>query len=128
MAFSRGASALGVALALGELSPEQLSETDICSSYELYSQVASTSAGVELQNCEILVLGNAANSHSNYVVAHSVMAHALDQAAVQRAIDQAGGGTVVNVFAKADRANAYSLIFSIRAIKIGLVEKNSSTF
>jgi len=49
MAFSRGASALGVALALGELSPEQLSETDICSSYELYSQVASTSAGVELQ-------------------------------------------------------------------------------
>ena len=102
MAFSRGASALGVALALGELSPEQLSETDICSSYELYSQVASTSAGVELQNCEILVLGNAANSHSNYVMAHSVMAHALDQAAVQRAIDQAGGGTVVNVFAKAE--------------------------
>ena len=102
MAFSRGASALGVALALGELATEQLSETDICSSYELYSQVASTSAGVELQNCEILVLGNAVNSHSDYVMAHDVMVHALDQIAVQRAIDQAGGGAVVNVFAKAE--------------------------
>ncbi|MEL6248199.1 MAG: ring-opening amidohydrolase [Cyanobacteria bacterium J06627_15] len=102
MAFSRGASALGAALALGEVLPEQLGETDICSSYELYSKVASTSAGVELRNCEILVLGNAANSHSDYIIGHSVMAHSLDMSAVQRAIDQAGGGAVVNVFAKAE--------------------------
>lgn len=102
MAFSRGASALGVAVALGELAFEQLSDADVCNNYELYSQVASTSAGVELKNCEILVLGNAANSHSDYVMAHSVMAHALDQSAVQRAIDQAEGGAVVNVFAKAE--------------------------
>lgn len=106
MAYSRGASALGVALALGEIQPEQLIAEDICSNYALYSSVASTSAGVELQNCEILVLGNAAHSHSNYRIGHSVMAHALDTAAVQQAIASVEATlnptSIVNVFAKAE--------------------------
>ncbi len=106
MAYSRGASALGVALALGEVQRGDLTAADICHDYRLYSSVASTSAGVELQNCEILVLGNAPDSHSRYRIGHSVMAHALDIAAVNRAIHSAGGvgddGQIVNVFAKAE--------------------------
>lgn len=106
MAYSRGASALGVALALGEIQPQQLTPGDICTNYELYSAVASTSAGSELQNCEILVLGNAAQSHSDYCIGHSVMAHALDVAAVHRALHSAQGSdsleSIVNVFAKAE--------------------------
>lgn len=106
MAYSRGASALGVALAVGEIQADRLAAADICSNYALYSAVASTSAGVELQNCEILVLGNAPNSHSNYRIGHSVMNHALDAAAVQRAIANAGGSpdsaSIINIFAKAE--------------------------
>ncbi|NEQ53585.1 MAG: ring-opening amidohydrolase [Leptolyngbya sp. SIO3F4] len=104
MAYSRGASALGVALALGEIQPDQLTATDICSNYSLYSSVASTSAGVELKNCEILVLGNESNSHSNYRIGHSVMEHALDIDAVARAIESAQGSSdsIVNVLAKAE--------------------------
>ncbi|MGB3295097.1 MAG: ring-opening amidohydrolase [Phormidesmis sp.] len=106
MAYSRGASALGVALALGEIKPGQLTAADICSNYALYSSVASTSAGVELQNCEILVLGNSPDSHSDYLIGHSVMAHALDTSAVQQAIESAQGsvelGNIINVFAKAE--------------------------
>ncbi|NET47563.1 MAG: ring-opening amidohydrolase [Merismopedia sp. SIO2A8] len=104
MAYSRGASALGVAVALGEVPLEQLTAADICANYGLYSSVASTSAGVELQNCEILVLGNSAMSHSDYRIGHSVMNHALDTAAVQEAIANAQGSpdTIVNVFAKAE--------------------------
>ncbi|PSN14497.1 cyanuric acid amidohydrolase [filamentous cyanobacterium CCT1] len=104
MAYSRGASALGVAVALGELQLEQITNADICHNYGLYSTIASASAGVELQNCEILVLGNAPNSHSHYQIGHSVMAHALDVAAVNRAIASAGGSSalIVNVFAKAE--------------------------
>ncbi|MEM9449650.1 MAG: ring-opening amidohydrolase [Cyanobacteria bacterium P01_E01_bin.6] len=110
MAYSRGASALGVALALGELRPEQITNDAICSNDALYSAVASTSAGVELKNCEILVLGNATNSHSKYLIGHSVMEHALDTAAVQRAIESATASLespeqvpdIVNVFAKAE--------------------------
>ena len=108
MAYSRGASALGVALALGEIKPGQLTATDICSNYALYSSVASTSAGVELQNCEILVLGNSPNSHSDYLISHSVMAHALDTNAVTQAVERAkgssGAGDIINVFAKAEAA------------------------
>jgi cyanuric acid amidohydrolase len=108
MAYSRGASALGVALALGEIAPEQLTDADICTRYDLYSSVASTSAGSELQNCEILVLGNSSNSYSNYRIGHSVMNHALDVAAVQNAIASAQGSLdlekIVNVFAKAEAA------------------------
>lgn len=118
MAYSRGASALGVAVALGEIESEQLTDADICTNFGFYSSVASTSAGVELQNCEILVLGNAATSYSDYRIGHSVMAHALDTEAVQQAIASAQGavaedgsiakemgiGTIVNVFAKAEAA------------------------
>ncbi|MCU0566863.1 MAG: ring-opening amidohydrolase [Oculatellaceae cyanobacterium Prado106] len=110
MAYSRGASALGVALALGEIDAAQLSASDICTNYSLYSSVASTSAGSELQNCEILVLGNSPTSYSDYCIGHSVMAHALDVASVERAIastpdlpgKNAGLNAIVNVFAKAE--------------------------
>ncbi|WP_017301343.1 ring-opening amidohydrolase [Nodosilinea nodulosa] len=106
MAYSRGASALGVALALGEIQPAELRAEDICANYDLYSTVASTSAGVELRNCEILVLGNAAESHSDCCIGHSVMAHALDAGAIHRAIASAqgagGGDRIVNIFAKAE--------------------------
>lgn len=103
MAVSRGASALGVAVALSELAIEQIQPSDIGQRYDLYSRVASTSAGSELKNCEILVLGNAAST-SAVVIAHSVMQHALDVAAVQAAISATGQPheQIVNVFAKAE--------------------------
>ena len=104
MAYSRGAAALGVAIALGEVDRDRLTQADICANYDLYSAVASASAGVELQNCEILVLGNAAHSASHYVIHHATMRHALDVEAVQQAIAQTGQGRshIVNVFAKAE--------------------------
>ena len=108
MAYSRSASALGVALALGEIKPEQLTAADICANYDLYSAVASTSAGVEVQNCEILVLGNSPDSHSDYLIGHSVMAHALDTSSIQQAMKSVHGtvesGNIVTVLAKAEAA------------------------
>lgn len=104
MADSRGASALGVALALGEITHDGLLAHQIGRDFSLYSALASASAGVELQNCEIFVLGNAATSTSPLIVGHDVMQHALDGAAVHRAIAQTGQSPeqIVNVFAKAE--------------------------
>lgn len=104
MAVSRGASALGVALALGEISADQITPETICSNYHLYSGRASTSAGVELKNCEIFVLGNAAHATGSLLVGHDVMAHALDAEAVTRALKRTGqpDGEIINVFAKAE--------------------------
>ncbi|MBW4655606.1 MAG: ring-opening amidohydrolase [Kaiparowitsia implicata GSE-PSE-MK54-09C] len=104
MAYSRGASALGVAIAVGELSPDAVTADSICQNDDLYSAVASASAGVELLNCEILVLGNAPHAASGFVIGHSVMQHALDVDAVQAAIahTQQPLERIINVFAKAE--------------------------
>ena len=60
MGFSRAASALGVAVALGEVDRDRLTEEAIGRDWSLYSSRASTSAGVELTDHEIVVLGDRA--------------------------------------------------------------------
>ena len=81
MAWSRGASALGVGLATGELS--EIGDDE--SIY--YSSVASTSAGVELLHSEIVVLGNGA-TRGRYRAANGVMQDALDVPAVIQALEE----------------------------------------
>ena len=113
MGYSRGASALGVALALGEVAEGRITDDAICADWNLTSGVASTSAGIELTNCEIIVMGNAAGSETDLVVGHSVMRDAIDADAVREALGAVGievAGSVraadaeriVNVFAKAE--------------------------
>ncbi len=113
MGYSRGASALGVALALGEVAADRLSDDVVCDDWSLHSAVASTSAGVELMNCEIIVMGNAAASASDLVIGHAVMKDAIDGDAVREALRSVGitvsgslqgadAERIVNVFAKAE--------------------------
>jgi len=99
MALSRGASALGVALALGEI--KVASETAVCTDWSLHSGVASTSAGVELLRNEIVVLGNAAGWAGDLVIDHDVMKDAIDADAARR-VQARLGGHVVAVLAKAE--------------------------
>ena len=114
MAYSRGASALGVALALGEIAGPPADE-QILRDWKLYSSVASMSAGIEVMRNLVIVMGNSEAAASECVIGHSVMRDAIDLQSVLRAfssvgIDAAGGlqpdsaGRVVNVFAKAEAA------------------------
>ncbi len=104
MALSRGASALGVALALGEV--KDASEAAICKDWSLYSKVASTSAGVELLRNEIVVLGNASGWAGDLVIDHDVMKDAIDADAARRVLGRLGvtGDRTVAVLAKAEAA------------------------
>jgi len=113
MGFSRGASALGVAVALNEVKSSDISNDVICKNWSLFSKVASTSAGIELMNCEIIVMGNSLNSASDLRIGHSVMKDAIDLNAVIEAIESAGmkvdklptpeqSKKIVNVLAKAE--------------------------
>ncbi|MDI6895554.1 MAG: ring-opening amidohydrolase [Bacillota bacterium] len=117
MGYSRGASALGVALALGEVDGARLGDEAICRDFSLYSGVASTSAGVELKKCEIILLGNSADSASDLLIGHAVMRDAIDADAVKEALRSAGLkfdccpsrgdlARVVNVFAKAEASTS----------------------
>src|SRR5258707_13873316 len=103
MALSRGASALGEAVALGELSASQATERAICHDWSLHSTAASTSAGVELLRNEIVVLGNAAGWGGDLVIDHDVMKDAIDADAARRVLARLGGETVA-VLAKAEAA------------------------
>ncbi len=100
MALSRGASALGVALALGEI--RDAPETAVCRDWSRYSSVASTSAGVELLRNEVVVLGNSTNWAGELMIDHDVMKDAIDADAARRVLQRLGGGETVALLAKAE--------------------------
>ena len=58
MAYARAAGALGVAIALGEIDRDAVTEDALLSEFELYSSRASISSGVEVDCNEVIVLGN----------------------------------------------------------------------
>ena len=105
MGYSRAASALGVATATGEISAEDISNETICGDHSLYSERASTSAGVELTHSEVMVLGSSETATGSFVIGNAVMDDALDTEAVENAIASATPdgmtGSVTNVLAKA---------------------------
>ncbi|MEZ2223782.1 ring-opening amidohydrolase [Rhizobium sp. RCC_161_2] len=85
MGLSRGASALGVAVALGEVDAQEIADADICSRYELFSHCASSSAGVELTDHEIIVLGMSDRWSGPLEIDHTLMRDAIDAASVREA-------------------------------------------
>lgn len=103
MAHSRAASALGVALALDEITDTDL-DAALAGDRSIYSAIASTSAGVEVDRCEVVVLGHHPDARGPLRAAHVVMRDALDAASVQDALGEvrAAGGRLVHLFAKAE--------------------------
>jgi len=90
MGLSRAACALGVAVALGEISRASLTEAAIGRDFSLYSGRASTSAGVELADHEIVVLGASSRWAGPLGVDHAVMADAIDIEPVRAALARLG--------------------------------------
>ena len=113
MGWSRGASALGVGLALDEFASGDVSDAAILNDHALYSARASVSAGIELEGNVVIVLGEAAGSASAYRIAHTVMQDAVDAASVRRMLRDTFGldperdadvlsARLVNLLAKAE--------------------------
>ncbi len=101
MAYSRGASALGVALALGEVRGP-IADDAVLGRWDLSSSVASTSAGIELLRNVIVVMGNASAAPGTLTIAHAVMSDAIDLAGAASAFTGIAPERIVNVFAKAE--------------------------
>ena len=112
MDLSNGTTALGIAVALGEI--EMPTQEQVMRDLSLFSAVASCSSGVELDQAQIVVVGNARGHGGNYRIGHSVMKDALDQDGIWNAIRDAGlelperphhtdlGDRLVNVFLKCE--------------------------
>ena len=112
MDISNGTSALGIAVALGEI--EMPGAEQIARDFSLYSAVASCSSGVELDQAQTVVVGNARGIGGDYRCGHSVMDDAIDIEGVYDAIRNAGldlperakaedvADRLVNVFVKCE--------------------------
>jgi cyanuric acid amidohydrolase len=112
MGVSNGTTALGIAVALGEIDTPRAEQ--ICRDLELYSSVASCSSGVELTRAQIVLLGNRPGAGGRYRIGHAVMRDALDIDGIYAAIRDAGlslperpraedlRGRVVNCFMKCE--------------------------
>ena len=112
MGVSNGTTALGIAVALGEIKMPKAEE--ICRNLDLYSSVASCSSGVELTQAQVVLLGNRPGAGGRYRIGHAVMKDALDIDGIYDAIRDAGlelparpraedlGGRVVNCFMKCE--------------------------
>src|SRR6478735_9356669 len=112
MDVSNGGTALGIAVALGEI--EMPRDEDVLRDRSLFSSVASCSSGVELDRAQVVVVGNARGIGGRYRIGHSVMRDALDADGIWAAIRDAGlelpgrphssdlGGRLVNVFLKCE--------------------------
>ncbi|MDF5752384.1 ring-opening amidohydrolase [Spongiactinospora sp. TRM90649] len=112
MDISNSTTALGVAVALGEI--ETPDAAQIHRDLSLYSSVASCSSGVELDRAQIVVVGNVRGIGGRYRVGHAVMRDALDADGIWAAIRSSGvelpdrphpsdlGDRLVNVFLKCE--------------------------
>jgi barbiturase len=112
MDLSNGCTALGIAVALGEI--DMPKDEDVMNDRSLYSSVASCSSGVELDQAQVVVVGNAPGVGGRYRIGHSVMKDALDADGIWEAIRNAGlelperphrsdiDGRLVNVFLKCE--------------------------
>ena len=90
MSYANDGSALGVALALGEVPGDKLSDSVIRKDWSLYSDVASTSAGGEKTRAEVLVFGNSTASASKLRIGHSITRDLIDVSGVKQALRSAG--------------------------------------
>ena len=112
MDLSNGCTALGIAQALGEAT--DIVDADVMHNRSKYSSVASCSSGVELDQAQVVVVGNAKGIGGRYRIGHSVMTDALDTDGIWSAIRDAGlelperphrndiDGRLVNVFLKCE--------------------------
>ena len=90
MGLSRAASSLGVAVALGEIERDALTDAVIGSDWSLQSACASASAGVELMGHEIVALGRGTDWAGPLRIDHAVMADGIDIEPVRNALGRMG--------------------------------------
>ena len=89
---SRGAAALGVALALGEIGENEIDHVRIGKDLHLHANRAMTFSGTEVEFGEVLVLGNRPGPGGNALVYSGGIADILDARGLKALFREAGCG------------------------------------
>src|SRR3989475_4804042 len=136
--YANDAAALGVAMALREVSESKLADDVVRRNWDLYSEVAMTSSGGEKRHGEVVVFGNSAGSASPLRIGHSVTRDFIDAEGVRNALraaglqfkdglpDESDLSRLVHVFAKSVipgsdqvRGHRITLLDDVHAYEIG---------
>ena len=120
MAYSRGASALGVALALGEVERPAVFDGMVLRDLSIWSGRASASAGVELMRNEVLVLGNSPYWAGPLRIAHGAMTDVIDLDAVLGVL-RTLGLPHAGQLPRADRARIKAVLAKAEPSSSGLI-------
>lgn len=117
--MSRGASALGCAVALGEVSAEAITQAAIAGRPDLFTQRGSASSGNEQVAVRVVVIGNVAGAPGGYVAARGVMAHQLDLTGARAAFAAAGLRLEDGVVVAEDRPRLAAAFVNAGADSVG---------
>ncbi|WP_439552034.1 ring-opening amidohydrolase [Falsiroseomonas sp.] len=117
--MSRGASALGCAVALGEVSAEAITQAAIAGRPDLFTQRGSASSGNEQVAVRVVVIGNVAGAPGFHVAARGVMAHQLDLAGARAAFTAAGLRLVDGMVVAEDRPRLAAAFVNAGADSVG---------
>lgn len=90
MVHSRAASALGAAMALGEIDAADLSDDAVTRDWTLYSGVASCSAKPGLPRTELLLFANVAGATGDLVIDHTTLDDMLDVRSIHALLARLG--------------------------------------
>jgi len=126
MGLSRAATALGIAVALGEVRREAVREDMIGRDWSVFSSRASTSAGVELIDHEIVVLGASPRWAGPLGIAHAVMADSIDVEPVREALARLGLPAAGQVAAR-ERARIVAVLAKAEASSTGSLRGHRHT-
>jgi len=88
--MTRGAAALGAAVALGEVDRKRISDKTIGADGSVFTTMGCASAGAEQHAVRVVVIGNAPGAPGNLVAAHGQMRHQLDLSGAYEAFRSAG--------------------------------------
>ena len=113
MVYSRGASALAAAVALGEVDLSTLDDDSICADWDKYSSTASCSAKPGLKRTEIVVMANSSYWDGDLVIDGGVLKDMIDVNSVKEVLSRLGidveaqataeqTGRLVGIFAKSE--------------------------
>jgi len=118
-AKTRGAAALGAAVALGEVELAALSEDAIGRDAGLYTRRAFASAGEEQTAVSVVVIANVDGAPGHLRAAGGVMPHQLDLRAAHRVFAAAGIDLDNGVVSERDRARISAVFVKAGADAVG---------
>jgi cyanuric acid amidohydrolase len=115
-----------VALALGDAPAERLTEAAMFRDYDLCSDRASISSGVEVACNEVIVLGNSARWSGDLAIAHRPMADALDIGGVTAVLGDLGLSAAPQL-SPAEAARVRSVLVKCEPDRRGAIRGNRHT-